>query len=240
MTDERSNADILRSAKAHRPAMGVKPKPRLLDLFCGAGGCSVGYARAGFDVVGVDLNPMPRYPFEFHQGDALDFVREHGHEFDAIHASPPCQAYTPLQALHKHIERADLVDATREALVATGKPWAIENVTSAPLHSGIVLCGTMFDLRVFRHRRFETSILLMQPQHPRHTKTTTQYQKKAHYLAGGFVTITGDAGVYCGPAMGIDWMNGNELSQAIPPAYAEYVGHHLLAAVKAEQMELIS
>ena len=155
-------------------------------------------------------------------------------EYDAIHASPPCQAYTPLQALHKHIERADLVAATRDALRATGRPWAIENVPNAPLHSGVTLCGTMFDLRVYRHRCFETPFLLMQPPHPQHVVRTTQYQKKAHYEAGGFVTITGDPGSYCGPAMGIDWMTGAELSQAIPPSYAEWIGHHLLDALTLE------
>jgi DNA (cytosine-5)-methyltransferase 1 len=208
--------------------------PRLLDLFCGAGGAGMGYHRAGFEVVGVDIAHQKRYPFEFHQADALEFCREHGHEFDAIHASPPCQAYTPLRAVHGK-DYPDMLAATREALEATGLPWVIENVPGAPINSGIFLCGTMFDLRVYRHRWFETPFMLMQPPHPKHTVKAgghkAQRQRKAHYLAGGFVTVTGNVGSYCGPAMGIDWMIGEELSQAIPPEYTEYIGAQLLAAV---------
>lgn len=107
-------------------------RPRLLDLFCGAGGCSAGYDRAGFDVTGVDVVPQPRYPFAFHQGDALEYVAAHGHEYDAIHASPPCQSYTPLRALSPDKEYPDLVAVTRAALEATGRPWVIENVPGAP------------------------------------------------------------------------------------------------------------
>jgi hypothetical protein len=136
----------------------VEARVRLLDLFSGAGGAAVGYARAGFEVVGVDIEPQPNYPFEFHQADALEFCREHGHEFDAIHASPPCQAYTPLRAVHGK-DYPDMLAATREALEATGLPWVIENVPGAPINSGIFLCGTMFDLRVYRHRWFETPFM---------------------------------------------------------------------------------
>lgn len=199
----------------------------------------MGYHRAGFDVTGVDIVPQPRYPFAFIQADALDYVREHGYEYDAIHASPPCQAYTPLQARHRHIKRVDLLAATRAALQATGRAWAIENVIGAPIHSGIFLCGTMFDLRVYRHRWVETPFLLMQPHHPRHMVRTTQTRKMAHYLAGGFVTVTGDAGAsFAGPAMGIDWMNGHELSEAIPPAYTAYIGAALLAVLDGDDRPL--
>lgn len=103
-----------------------------MDLFCGAGGCSMGYHRAGFEVVGVDLHPQKRYPFEFHQADAIKFCREHGHEFDAIHASPPCQAHSALRALQKGKVYPDLIPATRAAVAATGKPYVIENVPGAP------------------------------------------------------------------------------------------------------------
>lgn len=218
------------------------PPPRLLDLFCGAGGCSVGYQRAGFEVVGVDLAPQPHYPFEFHQGDALEYLREHGHEFDAIHASPPCQAYSSLQALHKHIERADLLAPTREALRLSGRLWVIENVIGAPIQSGIYLCGTMFDLRVYRHRWFETPFLIWQPPHPRHTMPAYAHRapdgrsRKEIYMAGdSFASVTGNAGSYAGPGMGIDWMIGSELSQAIPPAYTEFVGRELMKAVLDEE-----
>lgn len=204
---------------------------KLLDLFCGAGGCSVGYHRAGFEVVGVDNRPQKNYPFEFHQADALEFVRAHGHEFDVIHASPPCQQYTPLRALTGK-EYPDMVAAVRAALITTGKPYIIENVIQAPLHSGIVLCGVMFGLRVYRHRCFETSFLMWQPEHPRHVVRANgskgQRQRKKHYENGGFVTVVGNVGSYCGPAMGIDWMIGKELSQSIPPAYTEYIGSQLM------------
>src|SRR5689334_25269425 len=96
-------------------------KPRLLDLFCGAGGAGMGYHRAGFEVVGVDINPMPRYPFEFHQADALEFLRRNGRHFDAFHASPPCQSYTPLGALHPEKKYPDLVAATRGLLELTAR-----------------------------------------------------------------------------------------------------------------------
>jgi DNA (cytosine-5)-methyltransferase 1 len=207
---------------------------RLLDLFCGAGGAAVGYHRAGFDeIVGVDVNRQRRYPFEFVQADALEYLAEHGHEFDAIHASPPCQAYTSLRHLTKK-EYPDLVAPTRELLDASGRPWVIENVPGSPLGYAIFLCGTMFGLRVYRHRRFEASFLILQPDHPRHRVlagapgTKGGRGRKAHYMGGGFVTVAGNVGSYAGPAMGIDWMTGDELSQAIPPAYTEWIGRRLM------------
>ncbi len=209
-------------------------RPRLLDLFSCAGGAGTGYARAGFEVVGVDIAPQPRYPFEFHQADALEFLAEHSGEFDAIHASPPCQAYTPLGALHPHKTYPDLVAATRAALDETGLPYVIENVMSAPLSKerSIVLCGGMFGLRTYRHRRFESRLPLVAPVHPKHVIRTATKQRRKLWNEGWHVSITGDVGVYVGPeAMGIDWMSGNELCQAIPPLYTEYIGRQLLAAV---------
>jgi len=209
-------------------------RPRLLDAFSGAGGCAVGYHRAGFDVTGVDIAPMPRFPFTFVQGDALEYIAAHGHEYDAIAASPPCQAYTSLRALQGDKEYPDLVAATRDALQTVGRPYIIENVPGAPLNANLVLCGSMFPgLRVYRHRLFETSFYVWQPQHPKHvTKATgNQRKRKAHYEAGGFITITGDVGSYCGNAMDINWMTGNELSQAIPPAYTAYIGHALISMI---------
>jgi len=138
--------------------------PRLLDLFCGAGGCATGYSRAGFEIVGVDHQPMPRFPFEFVQGDALEYLEQHGHEFDAIHASPPCQAYS---AAMRHLSNGapKLIDAVRERMERIENPWIIENVEGAPLATrttmfgehGVKLCGTQFGLRIWRHRLFETS-----------------------------------------------------------------------------------
>jgi DNA (cytosine-5)-methyltransferase 1 len=201
-------------------------------LFCCAGGASTGYAQAGFEVVGVDIAPQPRYPFTFHQGDALEFLAAHGHEFDAIAASPPCQAYTPLGALHPHKEYPDLVAATRAALDELGKPYVIENVMAAPLDRkrSIVLCGGMFGLRTYRHRRFESRLPLVAPEHPKHVIRTATKQRKLRWEMGDHVSITGDVGTYVGPeAMGIDWMNGNELCQAIPPAYTRHIGLQLVA-----------
>lgn len=210
---------------------------RLLDLFSCAGGAGTGYRRAGFEVVGVDIELQPRYPFEFHQADALEFLAAHGGEFDAVHASPPCQAYTPLGALHPHKEYPDLVAATRAALEELGRPYVIENVMTAPLikDRSIVLCGAMFGLRTYRHRRFESRLDLSAPLHPKHTVRTATRQRKALWAQGWNVSITGDVGVYVGPeGMGIDWMSGNELCQAIPPAYTECIGRQLLAAVAGE------
>jgi DNA (cytosine-5)-methyltransferase 1 len=132
-------------------------KPRLLDLFCGAGGAGMGYFRAGFEVVGVDINLQKRYPFEFHQADALEYLQDHWQEFDAFHASPVCKQFTKLRFIHKR-EYPDFITPIRPLLVATGKPWVIENVPGAPLINPIILCGTMFpELRVYRHRAFETN-----------------------------------------------------------------------------------
>lgn len=206
-------------------------RPRLLDLFCGAGGAGTGYAKAGFEVVGVDLHPQPRYPFEFHQADAMTFDLS---GFDAIHASPPCQAYTVLGGREDLSHYPDLVDAVRERLHAAGVPWIIENVPGAPLREPITLCGAMFGLRSYRHRLFESSVQFVAPTHRKHAVRVNRRgeNRREHWNNGGFITITGDVGVYCGPeAMGVDWMRGNELSQAIPPAYTEYLGRQLLAAM---------
>ncbi|MGW4365439.1 DNA methylase [Nocardia takedensis] len=203
-----------------------------MDLYSCAGGASAGYHRAGFEVTGVDIAAQPRYPFEFHRGDALEFVREHGHEFDVIAASPPCQAYTPLGALHPHKSYPDLVAATRAVLDALGRPYVIENVMSAPLDRtrSITLCGGMFGLRTYRHRRFESSVPLVAPDHPRHVVRTATRQRRQRWAQGWHVSVTGDVGRYVGPeAMGIDWMTGDELCQAIPPAYTEHIGRNLLA-----------
>ena len=208
--------------------------PKLLDLFCCAGGAGTGYYRAGFDVVGVDIAKQPNYPFEFHRGDALEFVRAHGHEFDVIHASPPCQAYSPLNALPSTKdagEHPDLIAATRAVLNTTGKPWVIENVMSAPLDKerSIVLCGGMFGLRTYRHRLFESNVTLEAPEHPKHVIRTATKRRKELWAQGWHVSITGDVGTYVGPeAMGIDWMTGQELSQAIPTPYTELIGVQLL------------
>ena len=214
-------------------------KPRLLDLFCGAGGAAMGYHRAGFEVLGVDIKPQPRYPFEFVQGDALEYCAAHGHEFDAIHASPPCQAYSAARTIRGRTDHPDLVEPTRLALVATGKPYVIENVPGAPLVEPIVvLYGTMFDLRTMRQRLFEyrgfEMPFVLAPSKPARSAKMGRIAKP-----GEWITIAGKGGArgtkhQWERAMGIDWMGVEELAQAIPPAYTEYIGRQLLQALDME------
>ena len=207
-------------------------RPRLLDLFCGAGGAAMGYHRAGFDVTGVDNRPQPRYPFAFMQADALEYVREHGREFDAIHASPPCQRYVRTAKQSGTAEQhPNLIAPTRAALDATGKPYVIENVPAAPLVNPLVLCGTMFDLRVIRHRAFETSPAIWFAPHPcAHPRIGPG--RRGNEGTGEYVSVYGHfAGVpKARRALGIDWaMTQSELAQAIPPAFTHFIGRHLLA-----------
>ena len=201
-------------------------RPRLLDLFCGAGGAAMGYFEAGFDVVGVDLAPQPRYPFEFHQADALTFPLE---GFAAIHASPPCQAYSVATAdpsLHP-----DLYGPTKARLTETSIPWVIENVPGAPYRSGVVLCGSMFDMKIRRHRNFETSFpLLTWPCNHGAQKIVLSVTGTGY--GGQFGTRNGTKPRDLAEAqevMGVDWMLLRELSEAIPPAYTRFIGEQLLA-----------
>ena len=212
-------------------------RPRLLDLFSGAGGAAVGYHRAGFDVTGVDNRPQPRYPFTFVQGDALEYVAAHGGEFDAIHASPPCQAYSvstiALRAAGKTYP--DLIAPTRELLQTIGKPWVIENVPRAPVRPDIILCGCMFGDQLpglKRERWFEVSwgpLWDLRPpcHHPEPIVTVIGHGPNQHspyrHVRGAVWTHLKQR------AMGIDWMNREELGEAIPPAYARYVGEQLAA-----------
>ena len=143
--------------------------PAILDLFCGAGGVSCGYTQAGFRCVGVDINPQKNYPYEFHQADALEYLREHGHEFDAIHASPPCQAFSALRTMPNAKKHISLVEPVRELLIKSGKQYVIENVPGAPLINPVMLCGTMFNLgcadgELRRHRLFECSFYVLAPE----------------------------------------------------------------------------
>ena len=202
----------------------------------------MGYHRAGFEVVGVDNQPQKHFPFDFVEADALEYVAEHGRDFDAVHASPPCQRYSVLRHLPwlKDKEYWDSIPPTREALVACGVPWVIENVEGAPL-SGILLCGTMFGLPLYRHRLFEASFGMLGPQHKKHTKVIASGRNlgsrgRMHIFGLGRINDWGKTGVgghHGGvalkrEAMGIDWMTGKELSQAIPPAYTEWIGKQLI------------
>lgn len=212
-------------------------KPRLLDLFCGAGGAAKGYHDAGFDVVGVDIKPQPHYPFEFYQGDALDWLvtlaNVSGFDFDVVHASPPCQAYST--ATRDHSKHPDLYAVTREHLIASEKPYVIENVIGAPYDSGVVLCGSMFGLPIQRHRNFETSFLIMQPQcrhdlwtHRPYTITGNGSKTAKEYKHSNHCAKHEAAGI-----MGMPWATWDEAKLAIPPAYTEYIGHQLIEYLEA-------
>lgn len=216
----------------------MKTDVRLLDLFCGAGGAGEGYRRAGFAVTGVDIRPMPRNPHRFIQADALEYLRDHGGEYDAIHASPPCQAHCDLKHMWNAKQHKDLIGPTRELLKATGKPYIIENVEGAPLFSPVILCGTMFslgsgDAELWRHRLFELSwghVPAPPCQHRRKPRVIGVYgghgrDRRRTVNAQDYSTDQRRE------AMGIDWMTGTELSQAIPPAYTEYLGEKLMAAL---------
>jgi DNA (cytosine-5)-methyltransferase 1 len=202
---------------------------RLLDLFCGAGGCSAGYHRAGFDVVGVDINPQPRYPYEFHQADALTYPLD---GFDVIAASPPCQRYIR-SGMVNHAAHPDLLGPTRERLEATGLPYIIENVPGAPMRPDIILCGSMFGLAVRRHRWFETNAPLS-PLTPAcdHSRPIAGVYGHPHGTAGAWPGMLPSDVATWSRAMGIDWMTAPELAIAIPPAYAEDIGGRLLARLE--------
>lgn len=226
---------------------------KMLDLFCGAGGCTKGYQMAGFYVRGVDIKPQPRYVGEeFVQADAIEYLKgiiESGEveEFDVIHASPPCQRYCALKTMKNAGQHPDLVGITREFLEQTGKPWVMENVFGAPLVNPLMLCGSFFDLsshgfQLRRHRYFESSFFMLDGHQCRHTDETLGVygakvrniaQEKRHY-AKDKKTRGGPVGVVLPQAwgfeaMGIDWMKIDELSEAIPPAYTEYIGNQIIA-----------
>ena len=218
-------------------------KPRLLDLFCKEGGASRGYADAGFDVVGVDRAPQPRYPYEFIQADAVDVLADLDYlrSFDVLAGSPPCQAHSALAASNPHTY-ADLIPQTRAAFQAAGRPYVIENVVGAPLLNPILLCGTMFDLaaggyQLLRHRLFETSTPITSPP-CRHDNRPVigVYGNKARCRrrGNGIPSMGTNLPKQLGEqAMGIDWMTINGLSEAIPPAYTEWVGRQLIAHLAA-------
>ena len=213
----------------------------LLDLYCGAGGAGKGYVDAGFQVLGVDIAPQPRYPFAFVQMDALEFLdkllyrkrRGRPIPFLAVHASPPCQAFTNAQKIRCNVH-PDLIVPTRERLQELGLPFIIENVPGAPLIDPVMLCGAMFPgLRTYRHRIFEASFELDVPPHPRHVHKQAKMGRPVK--DGEWIQVVGNfSGVKLArEAMGIDWMVRDELKEAIPPAYTEYLGGQLWEAIRA-------
>jgi DNA (cytosine-5)-methyltransferase 1 len=212
--------------------------PKALDLFCKAGGAGYGLMLAGYDVTGVDIEPQPRYPGRFIQGDAFAWLRgecESLDQFALIWASPPCQLYTKAtaQQRNKGVIYPDHYPAVRQLLIASGIPWILENVVGAPVDPRgwyVDLCGQSFGLRVLRHRRFEASHLIMAPPHRKHTGlkrginadyvcvVKNAWKKDKH---------KDDRVAVWREAMGIDWMTKDELSEAIPPAYSRFLAEQI-------------
>ena len=234
-------------------------KPRLLDLYCCEGGASRGYELAGFDVTGVDLFTdfsQKRYPYRSHKSDAVAFVREYGYLFDAIHASPPCQhasAGTRAMRARGDNRHPALIEPTRDALDELGKPYVIENVKGAALRDPLWLCGTMFDLHavdddgtpleMWRHRGFEASVPLTAPGPCRHHAHSTQVagsyggarrdKVEAREIRGGGYVPSKQVQ---SSLLGIDWMTERGMHQSLPPAYTEWVGGQLMAALDRQQV----
>jgi DNA (cytosine-5)-methyltransferase 1 len=207
---------------------------KLLDLFCGVGGASVGYAEAGFEVHGVDLKHGKRYPFSYLRADVLDVLKddEFIQQFDVIHASPPCQTHSITQHLRnaqgKSTSKIDLIPETRAALIACGKPYIIENVVGSPLINPIQLCGSSFGLRVRRHRLFESNMKLQGSEcnHKLQGRPVGVYGSLNDEIPNGGKTAKtiSEARI----AMGIDWAIWTELVEAIPPAFTKYLGHQVI------------
>jgi DNA (cytosine-5)-methyltransferase 1 len=226
-----------------------KRKPVLLDICCGAGGCSRGYEEGGFDVWGVDNAPIRNYvtPHRFLQGDGnnlLDTLLFGGivsdaipggpgmslEDIDAIHVSPPCQGYSVTKRFNPGKPYPKLIERFREQLTQTGKPYIIENVEQAPLYTRVTLCGAMFPedgLRTYRHRKFETNFQVPQPIHPPHLVTLAKMGRPPE--DGQFMHVVGNfpSAQYARDAMGIHWMNREELAEAIPPSYTRYIAAYL-------------
>ncbi|MBT0771368.1 DNA cytosine methyltransferase [Kineosporia sp. J2-2] len=210
--------------------------PRLVDLCCCQGGASRGYTDAGFVVTGVDIFPQPRYPYPFHQADAIEFAAQHGAGFDAIAASFPCQAYTACWQIQRR-EHPQLIDIGREVLNRTGRPWVMENVPGAPLHDPVELCMCMFTSEpgTYRPRWFETGggFILPRMEHRPHTKKHTKMGRpprpdEVMHVVGNFSGVAAARA-----AMGIDWMTRDGLREAIPPVYTRWIGEHLIAHLAA-------
>lgn len=230
-------------------------KPRLLDAYCGAGGVTKGFQRAGFFVVGVDHKAQPNYCGEaFERAEAMEVLERlldggrgasyRLEDFAAIHASPPCLGRSNLKAVNRHIVHVDLVAPTRELLLATGLPYVIENVegdmSGSPLIEPVTICGSSLGLDVRRHRLFETNWPLMVPPcaHGWQEKRFDVYEH-GKWRKSPTVPVYGKGGrkakAHWAEAMGIDWMTHDEMAQAIPPAYTELIGHQLMQFLNAER-----
>lgn len=230
-------------------------KPRLLDLFCGAGGCSRGYQEAGFHVTGIDIRPQPRYAGDvFIQGDALEYVARYGYLYDVIHASPPCQFASEQTSMQHRADHPNLIPATREALQGTGRPYVIENVENARRHlvNPVMLCGTMFGLPIWRHRYFEMwPVRLLLTPSCNHSRRPVTFTSGSHsrtlnrkmspvLISGTTPRSPANGGRFdytveeCRQAAQIPWMTRAEIDQAIPPAYTRWIGEQLMAALEVQ------
>lgn len=219
-------------------------RPLLLDLFCGAGGAAVGYHEAGFEVVGVDIGKQPRYPYKFYQVDAIQYLNDlidcgEIAFVDAIHASPPCQGYSVTRYIHPDKVYPKLIEPLREALERSGKPYVIENVEGAPLNNAVVLCGSHFGLTCIwpgnglvglrRHRLFESNVPIPDPGPHDHSLLSVPVY--GHGPSGKRTPLKGIGHAQAErDVMRIDWMTREEINEAIPPAYARYIGRYLLEA----------
>ena len=209
---------------------------KLLDLYCKAGGASVGYAKAGFEVIGVDIKKQKRYPYQFIQADALDVLADKDFisQFDVIAASPPCQTHSATKHLRnaqgKSTNKVDLIPQTREGLIASGKIYIIENVPGAPLIDPVVMCGSSFGLKVRRHRQFESNVKLtgLSCNHKLQGKPVGVYGSMRDEIPSG--GHTAKSLEEAREAMGIDWMLWGDLVEAIPPMYTEYLGKQIMEA----------
>lgn len=210
-------------------------RPRLLDLYCCQGGASAGYVAAGFDVTGVDMDPQPRYPYRFVRDSALGYlfhVIETGEigQYAAVAASPPCQGYAAARTIRGNEHpSADQLPLVRQMLAECGIPYIIENVVGAPMRDPVMLCGTMFGLRTYRHRLFESNVPLAAPPHPRHIRTAVKLGRKLS--PDDFYTAVGNfhsVGIVR-EDMGVPWMSRDGVRESIPPAYTEHLGRQLMA-----------
>lgn len=213
-------------------------RPRLLDAFACQGGAGWGYHLAGFAVVGVDIDPQPRNPSRVIVADAIRYIREHGHKYDAIHASPPCQHDSDCQRIQGR-DHPDLIAETREAILATGLPYVIENVRGAvaKLRDPIMLCGPMVGVEMYRHRYFETNWPLAQPAHPPHTAPQVKMGRAPQ--PGEYIQAVGNfSGVQkARDVMEMPWANRDGLREAIPPAYTRFIGERLLEHINGYELE---
>lgn len=208
--------------------MKIDKKLKLLDLYCGGGGAAYGYMKAGFDVTGIDIEFMFRYPgCKFIQADALQYLKEHGNEYDVIHASPPCQKWSNLNNIHKIKDYPDLIESTRDELIKLGKPWIMENIMTAPIYGDMILCGTRFGLKIRRHRRFEFSKDIRD-----RLPAQVNWKLLCNHTDDDYDPYHGKRSIErYKEVMEIDWLpqgggtnKKGSIDEAIPPAYTEYVG----------------